>query len=164
MKSNIRILAVLAASASICSYSAFALSVDQAKAISSSIKGSKTIEVAAQEASASVKTAIGLKRNQQTPEFDGPAIATAYSVGDQAFVTSPGGDGKTARVMQVVKVALPSVMATSPELEQIKQQMKSAFENDLRTGLISSLKKQVAIKINAALWKQNTGSDAPSEE
>ena len=138
--------------------------IDKGLKIVDSLKAGKTIEVAAQEANASVKSAIGLKRNQQTPEFDGPAIAAAYSVGDQASAASPGGDGKTARVMQIIKVTLPSVMATSPELEQIKQQMKSAFESDLRTGLVSALKKQVAIKINAALWKQNTGSDAPSEE
>ena len=138
--------------------------IDKGLKIVDSLKAGKAIEVAAQEANAPVKTTTGLKRNQQTAEFDGPAIAAAYSVGDQAFAASPGGDGKTARVMQIVKVALPSVMATSPELEQIKQQMKSAFESDLRTGLVSALKKQVAIKINAALWKQNTGSDAPSEE
>ena len=138
--------------------------IDKGLKIVDSLKAGKTIDVAAQEANAQVKTATSLKRNQQTAEYDGPALAAAYSVGDQAFAASPGGDGKTARVMQIVKVVLPSVMATSPELEQNKQQMKGAFENDLRTGLVSALKKQVGIKINAALWKQNTGSDAPPVE
>lgn len=141
-----------------------AAAIDKGLKIVDGLKAGKTIDAAAQEAGSQVKTATGLKRNQQTADFDGPALAAAYSVGDQACAASPGGDGKTARVIQVVKVTVPSVMATSPELDQIKQQMKGAFESDLRTGLVSALKKQVGIKINEALWKQNTGSDAPALE
>ena len=138
--------------------------IDKGLKIVDSLKAGKTIDVAAQETGAEVKTAMGLKRNQQTAEYDGPTLAAAYSVAEQGYAAAPGGDGKTARVMQVVKVILPSVMATSPELEQVKQQFKSLFESDLRTGLVASLKKQVGVKINETLWKQNTGGDAPPVE
>ena len=138
--------------------------IDKGLKIVDALRSGKTLDAAAQEANGTVKTAAALKRNQQTADFDGPALAAAYSVGDQAYAASPGGDGKTARVIQVVKIDLPAVMATSPELEQVKQQVKGGLESDLRTGLVSALKKQVGIKINDALWKQNTGGDAPAVE
>ena len=138
--------------------------LEKALKVVEGLKAGKSLDVAAQEAGTQVKLVAGLKRNQQTAEMDGPALAAAYSVVDQGFAAAPGGDGKTARVMQIVKVVVPSVMATSPELDQIKQQLKSAFDNDLRTGLVASLKKQIGVKINEALWKQNTGGDAPPIE
>ena len=138
--------------------------IEKALKIVDSLKGGKSIDAAAQESGAQIKTAIGLRRNQQTAEIDGPALEAAYSVADQGFAAAPGGDGKTARVLQVAKVVMPSVMASSPELDQMKQQMKSGFDGDLRTGLVASLKKQIGVKINDALWKQNTGGDAPPAE
>ena len=138
--------------------------IEKALKVVEGLKAGKTIDAAAQESGVQVKSAAGLKRNQQTAEIDGPALAAAYSVGDQGFAAAPGGDGKTARVLQVVKVVVPSMMATSPELDQMKQQMKSAFDSDLRTGLVASLKKQIGVKINDALWRQNTGGDAPPVE
>ncbi len=138
--------------------------LEKALKVVDGLKGGKTIDVAAQESGAQVKLAAGLKRNQQTAEIDGPALAAAYSVVDQGFAAAPGGDGKTARVLQIVKVVVPSVMATSPELDQMKQQLKSSFDSDLRSGLVASLKKQIGVKINEALWKQNTGGDAPPVE
>ncbi len=138
--------------------------IEKALKVVESLKGGKTLDTAAQEAGAQIKSVAGLKRDQQTAEFDGPSLAAAYSVADQGFAAAPGGEGKTARVLQVVKATLPAMMATTPELEQIKQQAKANFESDLRTGLVAALKKQVGVKINDALWKQNTGGDAPPVE
>ncbi len=138
--------------------------LEKALKVVDGLKAGKTIDAAAQESGSQLKTAIGLKRNQQTAEVDGAALAAVYSVSDQGFAAAPGGDGKSARVLQVVKVVLPSLMATAPELEQQRQQMKSAFDGDLRNGLVASLKKQIGVKINDALWKQNTGGDAPPVE
>ncbi len=141
-----------------------AAAIEKALKIVDGLKAGKTIDAAAQELNAPLKTVSGLKRNQQSAEIDGPDLSAAYSVADQGFAAAPGGDGKTARVMQVAKVTLPTAIAPSPELDQMLQQFKSAFEGDLRTGLVASLKKHVGVKINDALWKQNTGGDAPAVE
>jgi peptidyl-prolyl cis-trans isomerase D len=136
----------------------------KAKSIMEALKGGKTLDAAAQDNAAIVKTASGLKRNQQTPEFDGAALKAAYAVADQAFASAAGGDGKSARVMQVSKIALPAVMATSPELDQAKKQAEAGFGNDLQTALVKALKKSAGVKINESLWKLDTGGEAPPVE
>jgi peptidyl-prolyl cis-trans isomerase D len=136
----------------------------KAKSIMEALKGGKSLDAAAQENVATVKTASGLKRNQQTPEFDGAALKAAYVVADQAFASAAGGDGKSARVMQVVKIVLPAVMATSPELDQAKKLAEAGFGNDLQTALVKALKKSAGVKINESLWKLDTGGEAPPVE
>jgi len=138
--------------------------IAKAKAVVDALKGGKSMETLAQENSVTAKTTPGLKRNQQTPEFDGAALKAAFAIPDQAFASAAGGDGKSARVMQVVKVTLPAVMATSPELEQAKKQVETDFGNDLQTALVKALKKTAGVKLNEALWKLDTGGEAPPVE
>jgi len=137
---------------------------DKAKAIVAGLQAGKTIEAAALEAGATIKTLQGLKRNQQSDEFDGTALAAAYAVPEQGFVFAAGGDGKSARVIQVVKSTLPPVMATSPELTQVQDQMKAAFATDLQSGLVDALKSAAGVKINSELWKLVNNGDAPAVE
>ncbi|MDE2384262.1 MAG: SurA N-terminal domain-containing protein [Alphaproteobacteria bacterium] len=141
-----------------------AAAASKAKTLVDALTGGKTIEAVAQENNVTVKTVADLKRNQQTPEFDGAALNAAYSVPDQGFGSSLGGDGKSARVIQVVKVALPAVMATSPDLENIKKQVRTAFGNDMQFALVKALRKSAGVKINDALWKLDTGGEAPPAE
>ncbi len=138
--------------------------LDKGKKLAEAIKGGKTIDVVAQENTSTLKTATGVKRNQQSDEFDGAALNAAFSVPEQAATYAPGGDGKSVRVMQVAKVALPAVMATSPDLEKLKKQMQTALGNDMQQGLVVALKKSAGVKINDALWKLDTGGDAPPVE
>ncbi len=137
---------------------------DKAKKLVEELKGGKTIDALSEVNGGPAKLVTGLKRNQQSADMDGPALATAFSVPDQGFASSVGGDGKTGRVMQVVKVALPAVMATSPELDQAKKQLQAMLGNDLEAGLVTALKKDAGVEINEALWKQNTGGAAPAVE
>jgi peptidyl-prolyl cis-trans isomerase D len=137
---------------------------DKAKKIIAGLNGGKTIEAAAIENATVVKSATALKRNQQADDFDGPALEALFSVKDQGFASSVEGDGKTARVMQISKINLPAVMATSPEIEQAKTQAKSGFGSDLQLAFIAALKKSVGVQINEALWKQNTGGDAAAAQ
>jgi peptidyl-prolyl cis-trans isomerase D len=137
---------------------------DKAKKLIALLNGGKTMEAVAVENATAVKTATALKRNQQADDFDGPALEALFSVKDQGFASSVEGDGKTARVMQVTKINVPAVMATSPEIEQAKTQAKSGFGSDLQLAFVAALKKSVGVQINEALWKQNTGGDAAAAQ
>ena len=137
---------------------------DKAKALVAAMQSGKAFDTAAQEAGATVKTMQALKRNQQSDEFDGAAVAAAYAVADQGFAFAAGGDGKSARLMQVVKTSVPAVMAASSELTQLRDQMKSSFANDLQSGLVDALKKSAGVKINADLWKLVNNGEAPVVE
>ncbi len=132
---------------------------DKAKKLIAVLTTGKTIDAVATENSTAVKTATALKRNQQAEEFDGPALEAVFSVAEKGFASSVEGDGKTARVMQVIKVNVPALMATSPEIEQAKTQAKNGFGSDMQLAFIAALKNSVGVKINEALWKQNTGGD-----
>jgi len=135
--------------------------LDKAKKLIDQMKAGKAFDDVAKDVSALPKITPNLKRDQQTPEFDAPALAAAFSVPDQGFATSPGGDGKSARVMQVIQITAPAVMAASPELDQMKKQVDGSFDSDMQQGLITALKKNVGVKINADLWRQDTGGDVP---
>ena len=141
-----------------------AAALDKAKKAVDALKGGKMIDALAGELATATKTVAAIKRQQQTPEFDGPTLAAAFAVGDRGFAFAPGGDGKSARVMQVTKVTEPAVMATSLELDQLKQNAKSGLGADMQAGLVAALKKSAGVKINEALWKQNTGGEAPPVE
>ena len=137
---------------------------DKAKKLIAVLTTGKTIEAVAIENSTAVKSATALKRNQQADDFDGPALEAVFSVAEKGFASSVEGDGKTARVMQVVKVNVPALMATSPEIEQAKTQAKNGFGSDIQLAFITALKHSVGVKINEALWKQNTGGDAAAAQ
>ena len=137
---------------------------DKAKAVVAAIQGGKSFEAAAAEAGATIKTQQGLKRNQQSDEFDGAANAQAFGVAEQGVTFAPGGDGKTARIIQVVKTNFPAMMAASPALTELRDQMKSGFGNDLQSSLVDALKKSAGVKLNADLWKLVNNGEAPVVE
>ena len=138
--------------------------LDKAKALIATLQAGKSIDTAAQEAGASVKTLTTLKRDQQSADFDGSALAAAYSVPDQGFAYTALGDGKSARIIQVIKDTLPPVMAASVELTKAKEATATAFNNDMQSSLVDALKKSVGVKINPDLWSLvNNGTAAAVE-
>jgi peptidyl-prolyl cis-trans isomerase D len=135
------------------------LAATKAKDMVANAKAGTSLDALAAKASATVKTALGLKRNETSQEFDGQAVSSLYNVGDQGFAWSLAGDGKTARIMQITKVALPAIMATSPDIKKLQDEATTGLGNDLSETFIASLRKAANVTINEELWKQNTGTD-----
>jgi peptidyl-prolyl cis-trans isomerase D len=100
-----------------------------------------------------------LKRNETSQDFDGASVVSLFGVGDQGFAWSLQGDGKTARIMQVSKVTLPAIMATSPEITKMQEDVGAGFSRDVQDIFIKSLRQAANVKINETLWKQNSGSE-----
>lgn len=138
--------------------------IDKAKAIITALKGGKSIDDAAKDANAIVKTINDLKRNQQSEDFDGRALAAAFSVPDQGFAFAAGGDGKSARIMQIVKDTMPVIDIKNTDFAKAKEQIQSGFVNDLQSGLVDDLKKSAGVKINNDLWKLVNNGEAPTVE
>ena len=133
---------------------------DKAKKLVERAAGGAKLEALAAEASAAIKTASNIKRNETSQDFDGAAVTALFGVADQGFAWSLEGDGKTARVMQVSKDTLPAVMATSPEIKKLKDQAGKGFALDVGQGFIASLRQNANVAINEDLWRQNTGGAA----
>jgi peptidyl-prolyl cis-trans isomerase D len=138
--------------------------IDKAKAIVTALQGGKSLDEAAKDASATVKTINGLKRNQQSEDFDGRELAAAFSVPDQGFAFSAGGDGKSARIMQIVKDTMPVVDMKNSDFTKARDQIQGGFVNDLQSGLVDDLKKSAGVKLNNDLWKLVNNGEAPAVE
>ncbi len=135
------------------------LATSKAKALLVEAKAGATLDALAAKLSATVKTASGLKRNETSEDFDGAAVVSLFDQPDQGFAWSLEGDGKTARVMQVAKLTLPALMATSPEITKLQEEIGAAFANEIANSFVAALRKNANVTVNEELWKQNSGSN-----
>ena len=135
------------------------LATSKAKALLVEAKAGATLDALAAKLSATVKTASGLKRNETSEDFDGAAVVSLFDQPDQGFAWSLEGDGKTARVMQVAKLTLPTLMATSPEITKLQEEIGAAFANEIANSFVAALRKNANVTVNEELWKQNSGSN-----
>ena len=135
------------------------LATSKAKAFLAEAKTGVTLDALAMKSSAIVKTATGLKRNETSEDFDGAAVVSLFDQPDQGFAWSLEGDGKTARIMQVAKVALPALMATSPEITKLQEEASAGLANDIGGSFVAALRKNANVTINEELWKQNSGAN-----
>ena len=131
---------------------------DKAKALVEKAKAGTTMDDLAAQSKADIKIAPGLKRNEQTQEFDGQALNAVFAAADQGITYSVDGDGKSAHVMQVVKDQQPAVMATpSDDVKKMQAEFKARLMNDLQAGLVGALRESAKVAINEDLWRLNMG-------
>ena len=138
---------------------------DKAKVLVEKAKAGTAMDALATEAKAEIKIAQNLKRNEQSDAFDGQALAALFAVPDQGFAYALEGDGKSARVMQIVKDSAPAIMSTaSDDVKKLQEESKLSAGRDLQTGLIATLRKNANVTINEDLWRLNSGNtQAPSQ-
>jgi peptidyl-prolyl cis-trans isomerase D len=132
---------------------------EKAKKLVEQLKAGANFESLATEAKATVSTAAGIKRNEASAEFDGPAVSALFAAPDKGFAWTLEGDGKSARVMQVTKDTLPSMMATSDAIKKMQSDSASSFEQDMGQSYIKALRANANVTINDELWKLNTGTE-----
>ncbi len=134
--------------------------IDKAKAIVEKAKAGTSFDSLATEAKAEVKIAQNLKRNEQTPDFDGQALTAVFSAPDQGFAYALEGDGKSARVIQVLKDVMPAVMAApTDDVKKLQADFKDRLVGDLQTSFVGALRQNANVTINEDLWRLNTGGN-----
>jgi peptidyl-prolyl cis-trans isomerase D len=131
---------------------------EKAKKLVARAQAGATLEALAAEVGSTIKTATGLKRNETSEAFDGTAVVSFFNAPDKGFAWSLEGDGKTARVMQVDKVTIPAVMATSPEVKKLQDEGTAGLSRDIVDGFIAAIRQNANVTINEDLWRQNTGA------
>jgi peptidyl-prolyl cis-trans isomerase D len=133
---------------------------EKAKALVEKAKAGTSIDSLATEAKADIKIVPGLKRNEQSQDFDGQALNALFSAPDQGFAYSLEGDGKSARIMQVVRVVVPPVMATpSDDIKKLQADFKGRLMGDLQASFVGALRENANVAINEELWRLNTGGN-----
>jgi peptidyl-prolyl cis-trans isomerase D len=136
------------------------VAADKAKKFVERATAGASLESLATEAGAMVKAATGLKRNETSESFDGTAVVAFFNAADKGFAWSLEGDGKTARVMQVVKSTVPAVMAVSPEAKKLQDEASTGLSRDIAESYIQAIRQNANVSINEDLWRQNTGAAA----
>jgi peptidyl-prolyl cis-trans isomerase D len=137
------------------------LASDKAKAIVEKAGTDTKLESIATEIGGSIKSATGIKRNNVTEEFDGVATLALFSVPEKSLTWSLEGDGKTARIIEVSKVTVPSGMATAGAKE-VSDTAKSGLTSDLLDSYIKSARAGTTVSMNEELWRQISGN-TPSQ-
>ena len=86
-------------------------------------------------------------------------MTALFATPDKGFAWTLEGDGKSARVMQVTKDTLPSMMATSDAIKKMQSDSNASFAQDIGQTYIQALRANANVTINDALWRQNTGTE-----
>lgn len=134
-------------------------SAEKAKKMVERLNAGTSFDSLAAEAKATINTAAGIKRNEASADFDGPDVTALFSVPDKGFAWSLGGDGKSARVMEVTKDTIPSMMATSDSIKKLQADSASGLAEDVGQSYVLALRQNSNVSINEPLWRQNTGTE-----
>jgi peptidyl-prolyl cis-trans isomerase D len=139
-----------------------ALAEEKAKKLVERGKSGASLDDLAKEAGAEVQTAQGLRRNENTDNFDVAAVNALFAVPEKSFAYAIEGDGKGARVMQSEAVLLPSYDPKSPDSAKMADTLKQAIGGDLAGAYLAALQKDAGVTVNETLWRQISGqSDQP---
>ncbi len=131
---------------------------ERAAALVKSLEGGAAFENLAADAKAEIKTARGLRRNEASPEFDVPAVTALFSVPDNDFAWTLGGDGKTAMIMHSRPVLAEPFNSKSAAAKELAATVKEGTSKDLLTAYLTALQGEVGVSINNVLWQQVSGS------
>ncbi len=132
---------------------------DKAKKMVERLKSGTNFDSLAVEVKATISSATGIKRNEASADFDGPDVIALFSAPDKGFAWSLGGDGKSARVMEVTKDTIPSMMATSEAIKNLQAGSATGLAEDIGQSYVLALRQNSDVSINEPLWRQNTGTE-----
>jgi peptidyl-prolyl cis-trans isomerase D len=133
------------------------LASDKAKAIVEKSSGNTKLETLATELNGTIKTVTGIKRSSVSEDFDGNATTALFGVPEKALNWSLEGDGKTARIIEVTKVSLPTSGA-SASAKEISDLTKKGLSSDLMDSYLKSARAGTTVTLNEELWRQIGGN------
>jgi peptidyl-prolyl cis-trans isomerase D len=132
------------------------LAADKAKAIVEKAGSNTKLETVATEINGTIKTVTGLKRNATLEEFDGIATLALFSVPEKQLTWALEGDGKSARIIEVSKVTVPSSGA-SAGAKEVADLAKQGLGSDLLDSYLKSTRAGANVTMNEELWRQISG-------
>ena len=132
------------------------LAAEKAKAIVEKAGSDTKLETIATEINSTIKTVTGLKRNATSEEFDGIATLALFSVPEKRLTWALEGDGKSARIIEVSKVTVPSSGA-SAGTKEVADLAKQGLGSDLLDSYLKSTRAGANVTMNEELWRQISG-------
>jgi peptidyl-prolyl cis-trans isomerase D len=133
------------------------LASDKAKAIVEKAGDNTKLESIATEVNGTIKTATGIKRNGVSEEFDGVATLALFSVPEKALTWALEGDGRTARIIEVSKVTIPSSGA-SLAAKEVADLARTGLSTDMLDFYVKAARNGTDVTMNEELWRQISGT------
>jgi peptidyl-prolyl cis-trans isomerase D len=127
----------------------------KAAALLKEVQGGKALDAIAAELKLTKETKRGLKRGVDDPDFDGPAIESAFGGGKDYATLAAGGSGDLQILMKVVETYDPTDATAASIAEAEKKQMASKLSDDLLDQLVSRLRGQYPVAVNQPLIERS---------
>jgi len=131
---------------------------ERSQKIITALKAGTTLEQAAQQEKAEVKTAQGLRRNEATAEFDIPSLTALFALPANGFGWVLEGDGASAKIMQAATVLAPPFDSASAEAVSMRKSIAPEASSSLANSYLNALRQQVPVSINETVWQQLAGA------
>lgn len=129
----------------------------KAEKIVSQIKSGQSLEDAAKQEKAEVKTAKLLRRNEATADFDVVSLSAIFTLPDNGTGWALEGDGSTAKIMKS-QPAAPAEAPSDTDLNSLKQKLSQTMSASLSNSLLQNLRAELAVTVDDTVWKQVSGS------
>jgi peptidyl-prolyl cis-trans isomerase D len=127
---------------------------ERAEALFDDLKNGKDLSAIATGIGKTVQSADGLKRSGQPPEgLTGNAVNQAFA-GPEGHVANAEGAGGSRILLKVDRVIAPAFFAEAPEVEQVKQQLSTALQNDILSTFNAQLRSTREVHVNNAAYQQ----------
>jgi peptidyl-prolyl cis-trans isomerase D len=136
------------------------LAAERAKAMVAKAGASTKLDTLATEASAEIKSATGVKRNDVSEAFDGMAALALFAAPANSLTWSLEGDGKTARIIEVSKVNTPAFAAASNDTKAMADELKLGLGDDALAVYLRAARTHADVTVNQELWQNIRGAAA----
>lgn len=131
-----------------------ALAADKAKAMVEKAAGNTKLDTLAAENNATIKTVTAIKRNQVSESFDGVATMALFAAPPGSLTWALEGDGKSARIIEAGKPAVPAFTAVSTTAQEMADTVRPGLSEDLASIYLKAVREQTQVSINEDLWRQ----------
>jgi peptidyl-prolyl cis-trans isomerase D len=131
------------------------LASDKAKSIVEKAGNTTKLETIATEVGGTIKSATGLRRNNTSEEFDGQATLALFAAPEKSLTWSLEGDGRSARIIEVSKVTVPTSMAANSS--EVTDVAKQGLSGDLLDSYLNAARNGAKVVLNEELWRKISG-------
>lgn len=136
------------------------LAGEKAKSLIDKAAGQTLDQLATANGNAAIKTVAGVKRADVSEEFDGSAALALFAAPQGQLTWSLGGDGKSARIIEVSKVTTPAFDPASDEAKSRAEETKVVLASDMSATFVKALRGSAEVTVNDPLWETIRGGQA----
>jgi peptidyl-prolyl cis-trans isomerase D len=137
-----------------------AASEAKAKKLVERVKSGTPLADIAKELDVAVKETKLMKRNDALEDFDSTSVAAMFLQPEKSVTYALEGDGVSAKLIQISKVALPAAAADTVDIKQLNDETQAALTRDLTETYLAAVRSGTKVTINEELWRQIGGGTA----